>query len=264
MPPGIWPLHGQGLGSRWMCLARLWMKPCMPLRYLLLELQELGHFVFGGHRMCGTPSVSVLLITVGTGTWWSAGPIFLRVSPTRAACSPGWPHSGLCTLWPLRPLLLLCLQLLERFLFCCVCGFYFVCDSCYMPLLHALLLLHALSSSSCLSGLSLVLEHPRWWFSRPSCWAWSWMGASSGSACGGVLAHLHCSSSSRDNCRLTMVWSKRCWHWRSQSLTEVTGNGIGATDRTGTLPAALACLAWFRIPVGRVPSRNMIIPTVQS
>ena len=36
--------------------------------YFLLELQELGHFVFGGHWMCGAPSISVLLITVGTGT----------------------------------------------------------------------------------------------------------------------------------------------------------------------------------------------------
>ena len=59
------------------------------LRYLLLELQELGHLVFGGHRMCGVPSISVLLVTVGTGTQWSAGPIFLRVSPARAACSLG-------------------------------------------------------------------------------------------------------------------------------------------------------------------------------
>ena len=64
------------------------------LRYLLLELQELGHFIFGGHRMCGAPSVSVLLVTVGTGTQWSAGPIFLRASPAQAACSLGRPHSG--------------------------------------------------------------------------------------------------------------------------------------------------------------------------
>ena len=65
-----------------------------PLHYFLLELQELGHFVFGGHWMCSVPSVSVLLITVGTGTRWSAGPIFLRASPARAACSLGQPHSG--------------------------------------------------------------------------------------------------------------------------------------------------------------------------
>ena len=44
--------------------------------------------------MCSTPSVSVLLITVETGTRWLAGPIFLRASLTRAACSLGWPHSG--------------------------------------------------------------------------------------------------------------------------------------------------------------------------
>ena len=65
------------------------------LRYLLLELQECRHFVFGGHRICGMPSVSVLLITVGAGTRWSmAGPIFLRASPAQAACSLGRPHSG--------------------------------------------------------------------------------------------------------------------------------------------------------------------------
>ena len=28
--------------------------------------------------MCSVPSISVLLVTVGTGTGWSAGPIFLR------------------------------------------------------------------------------------------------------------------------------------------------------------------------------------------
>ena len=64
-----------------------------PLHYFLLELQELGHFIFGGHRMCGTPSVSVLLVTVGAGARWSAGPIFLRASPAWAACSLGQPHS---------------------------------------------------------------------------------------------------------------------------------------------------------------------------
>ena len=64
------------------------------LRYLLLELQEMGHLIFGGHRMCGAPSISVLLVTVGTGTRWSAGPIFLRVSPAWAACLLGRPHSG--------------------------------------------------------------------------------------------------------------------------------------------------------------------------
>ena len=64
------------------------------LHYFLLELQELGHFVFGGHWMSGVPSVSVLLVTVGTGAQWSAGPIFLRASPAQAACLLGWPHSG--------------------------------------------------------------------------------------------------------------------------------------------------------------------------
>ena len=44
--------------------------------------------------MYGMPSISVLLITVGTGTWWSVGPIFLRASPAWAACLLGWPHSG--------------------------------------------------------------------------------------------------------------------------------------------------------------------------
>ena len=43
--------------------------------------------------MCGAPSISVLLVTVGTGTGWSAGPIFLRASPAWAACSLGRPHS---------------------------------------------------------------------------------------------------------------------------------------------------------------------------
>ena len=44
--------------------------------------------------MCGMPSISVLLVTVGTGTRWSVGPIFLRVSPAWAVCSLGQPHSG--------------------------------------------------------------------------------------------------------------------------------------------------------------------------
>ena len=65
-----------------------------PLHYLLLELQECRHFVFGGHRMCGAPSTSILLVTVGTGTRWLAGPIFLRASPAWAVCPLGWPHSG--------------------------------------------------------------------------------------------------------------------------------------------------------------------------
>ena len=43
--------------------------------------------------MCGMPSASVLLVTVGTGTRWSAGSIFLRASLGRAACSLGRPHS---------------------------------------------------------------------------------------------------------------------------------------------------------------------------
>ena len=64
------------------------------LHYFLLELQELGHFVFRGHRMCCMPSISVLLVTVGTGTRWSVGPIFLRASRVQAMCSLGWPHSG--------------------------------------------------------------------------------------------------------------------------------------------------------------------------
>ena len=40
-------------------------------------------------QMCSMPSVSVLFVTVGTGTQWSAGPIFLRASPAQAACSLG-------------------------------------------------------------------------------------------------------------------------------------------------------------------------------
>ena len=43
--------------------------------------------------MCSMPSISVLLVTVGTGTQWSAGPIFLRASLAWAVCSLGWPHS---------------------------------------------------------------------------------------------------------------------------------------------------------------------------
>ena len=44
--------------------------------------------------MCGAPSVSILFVTVGTGTQWSVGPIFLRASPAWAVCSLVWPHSG--------------------------------------------------------------------------------------------------------------------------------------------------------------------------
>ena len=44
--------------------------------------------------MRSVPSVSVLLVTVGTGTRWSAGPVFLRVSPAWAVCLLGRPHSG--------------------------------------------------------------------------------------------------------------------------------------------------------------------------
>ena len=43
--------------------------------------------------MCGVPSISVLLVTVVTGTRWSVGPIFLRASLTWAACSLGWLNS---------------------------------------------------------------------------------------------------------------------------------------------------------------------------
>ena len=66
------------------CNVALWL-----LHYLLLELQECAHFIFLGHRVCGVPSISVLLVTVGTGTLWLVGPIFLRVSLARAVCSLG-------------------------------------------------------------------------------------------------------------------------------------------------------------------------------
>ena len=64
-----------------------------PLHHFLLELEEFRHFVLRGRQMCGTPSVSGLLLTVRTGTYRSVGLIFLRASPAQALSSLGWPHS---------------------------------------------------------------------------------------------------------------------------------------------------------------------------
>ena len=44
--------------------------------------------------MCSMPSISVLLVTVGTGTQWSAGSISLSACSGRAVCSLGQPHSS--------------------------------------------------------------------------------------------------------------------------------------------------------------------------
>ena len=77
---------------------------------------------------------------------------------------------GLHTSWPPRPLLLLHLQLLERFLLLLCLWLLLRLRLLLCALLCALLLLHTLSSSSGLSGLSLVLEHPQSQFSCPSCW----------------------------------------------------------------------------------------------
>ena len=140
-----------------------------PLHYFLLELQELGHFIFGGHWMSGTPSVSVLLVTVGTGTQWSAGPIFLRASLARAACSLGWPHSRFVH-FVATTALALTAPLAFRVLPAFAAFAAFTLRLLLCTLLCALLLLHPLCSSSCLSELSLVLERPRSRFSRPSCW----------------------------------------------------------------------------------------------
>ena len=97
----------------------------------------------------------------------------------------------------------------------CTSGFWNASDFCFIydsllrallhTLLRALLLLRALSNSACLSALSLVLEHPRSWLSRPSLRVCSQTGASLGSACRGVLAHLCCSSSSGDECCLATI-----------------------------------------------------------
>ena len=65
-----------------------------PLHDFLLELEELGHLVPGGHWMCGTPSIPVLFVTVRAGARWLAGPVFLRASPAWAACLLGQPHPG--------------------------------------------------------------------------------------------------------------------------------------------------------------------------
>ena len=59
-----------------------------------------------------------------------------------------------------------------------------------------------------------------------------------------VLAHLCCSASSGEGCRLAKVWS-----WLQLALaiqvpnTHAKGSCIGATDCTGTWVAALAPLA---------------------
>ena len=126
---------------------------------------------------------------------------------------------------------------------CFICHSYFICDSCYV----SCSLLCTLSNSHCLASSPLVLEHPRSWSSCPVCSACSRMGVSSGSACGGILADLRCSPSSREDCHLATVWSKCCWGWQSKSLTVANGSGIGATICTGILFTALACLAWSSI-----------------
>ena len=80
---------------------------------------------------------------------------------------------GLHTSWPRRPLLLLCLRPLEHFLLLLRLWLLLHLRLLLCTLLHALLLLCTMSSSSCLSGLSLVLEHPWSQFSHPSFGAWS-------------------------------------------------------------------------------------------
>ena len=62
------------------------------LHDFLLELEELGHLVLGGHRMCGAPSIPVLFVTVRAGAQWLAGPVFLRASLAWAACPLGRPQ----------------------------------------------------------------------------------------------------------------------------------------------------------------------------
>ena len=124
---------------------------------------------------------------------------------------------------------------------CFICGSYFICDfAC--PALAACPIQFSLPN--------FITPCPRMspvTVSSPTCWVCSQMGASSGSACGGVLTHLHCSPSSREDCHLATVWSKRCWRWRSKSLTVANGSGIEATICTGMLFTVLACLAWFSI-----------------
>ena len=156
---------------------------------------------------------------------------------------PHWDsHTpGLRTPCSLRALLLLHLRLLEHFLLLLRLRLL----EHFLLLLHALLLLCTLSNSCCLGSSLLVFKHPCSQSLHPSGWACSVMGASLGSAWGGVLACLHCSPSSGEDCHLATVWSKRCWRWRSKSLTVANGSGIGATDCTGMSPAILACLAWF-------------------
>ena len=65
-----------------------------PLHDFLLELEEMGHLILGGHRVCGMPSVSVLFVTVRASARWLMGPVFLRASPAWAVCLLGWPHPG--------------------------------------------------------------------------------------------------------------------------------------------------------------------------
>ena len=126
-----------------------------------------------------------------------------------------------------------------------------------MLLEHLLLLEHFLilectqSSSHCLLSLLLVLDRPCLQSPCLSDWVRSLIGASSWSDCRRVLAHLCCSLSGGEDCRLATVWSKHCWHWQSKSLTVVNtgtseGSGdMGATGCIGMLAAALACLAQF-------------------
>ena len=140
---------------------------------------------------------------------------------------------------------------------CFVCGSYFACDSCYMP------------CSCCMPYPILIawLCHP-WSLNIRGHGLRAWYvgrvpgrGASSESACGGVLAHLRCSPSSGEDCHLATVWLKRCWCWQSRSLTVANGSGIRATVCTGILFAALACLAWSSISHSLVLCHSKIVLT---
>ena len=138
-------------------------------------------------------------------SWWglsSSGHLWLEL------CAHWDGHTSvLRTSCPPQPLLLLCLQLLEcfRLLLHLRLLLHALLHALLCALLHALLLLHALSSPACLSALSLVLECPQSQFSHPSHRVCFPMGVSSGSACGGVLAHLCCSLSSGDDCHLATI-----------------------------------------------------------
>ena len=174
-----------------------------PLHNFLLKLEELGHLIPGWRWVCGAPSIPVLFVTVGAGIHQLVGPVLLRASSAWAVCPLGQLHPWFAHLMiPATSTLAAspAFGTLPTFALFAALAVHLLCT-----LLCALLLLHALSSSTCLSVLSLVLERPRSWSLRPSCRVCSRMGASSGSACGGGLAHLHCASSSRDDCCLATI-----------------------------------------------------------